>query len=169
MVLLRDVRRLFAERLNFLFFIIDLDTTFYSVDPVEEINNAWQQESRTAWYKNGINFYFKPANIFIKEVFPAPDGPRIAVSCPGSKAPLIWFKIRLIFLPSNSIVKIRLFHSLSSHDSLSAPIKHYPMNNRSGLFWQHLYTDSAQCLVLINNLQSFTHSYNNISNYACII
>jgi hypothetical protein len=40
MVLLRDVRRLFAERLNFLFFIIDLDTTFYSVDPVKEINNA---------------------------------------------------------------------------------------------------------------------------------
>jgi hypothetical protein len=53
-------------------------------------------------------FYFKPANIFNKEDFPAPDGPIIAVSCPEWKAPLIWCKIRLTFFPSDSIVMIAL-------------------------------------------------------------
>jgi hypothetical protein len=46
--------------------------------------------------------YFKPASIFINEVFPAPDGPRIAVNCPELKAPLILCKIRIAFFPSDS-------------------------------------------------------------------
>ena len=40
--------------------------------------------------------------MFISEVFPAPDGPRMAVSWPDLKTPLMLCRIVLIFLPNNT-------------------------------------------------------------------
>lgn len=48
--------------------------------------------------------YFNPAKMFISEVFPAPDGPRIAVSWPDLNVPLICCKILLTLFPKKTIM-----------------------------------------------------------------
>ena len=60
--------------------------------------SLWKNEANE---KKSANF--KPAKIFISDVFPAPDGPRMAVSWPDLKAPLIWCKILLAFFPRRAV------------------------------------------------------------------
>lgn len=52
--------------------------------------------------ENCARFYFKPAKIFMSDVLPAPEGPRIAVSWPDLKAPFILCKIILPVLPKRN-------------------------------------------------------------------
>lgn len=44
--------------------------------------------------------------MFISDVFPAPDGPKIAVSWPDLKEPLIWCKIVFNFLPKQTKILV---------------------------------------------------------------
>lgn len=105
---------MFTECFWFPFSPVHFDSVCYPTCPVIKFHRHYFiNELHFLNYSIGISSHFKPAKMFINELFPAPEGPKITERWPDLKTPLIRCRICLVFFPKNIIrYKLLLFHKL---------------------------------------------------------
>lgn len=113
MVFLRDVRWLFAECFEISFSPVYFDSTNNPTFPVKTNYSSLIHESHFLSSANAAWPHFNPAKMFINELFPAPEGPRMAESWPDLKNPYIWCKICLAFFPEKYLKKNKILFQLN--------------------------------------------------------